>query len=331
MKKKIDMHVEFVKKLNESGLRKNDLVNKISDILLIEKEAVYRRLNGRVYFTAQEMGILAFELHISLDHIVYGNDEYQWFPFLLGHPMGGLSIDSIYDIAKVHIETIVPAIFQGKFESGMIFNTLPLDFYLSYPNLLKYMFFKWGHHFVGTEEFYNFAQWELPDWLKDECTKCNMVCGDFTLFMDSSSSLTYIWDSVLIWSLAKEFQIFQNNGIISKDDMENIKSDVKKMLKDLEHNICTRIASKPELKVNFYISMLNAGCTSGYFGTEAKHIAFFHTVFSQSKLMENHDTYIRQKKWIESLKNVCILISKSGVIRHRFFKEQHKILDVVLK
>ena len=56
------------------------LTNKLADLLMLEKEAVYRRLRGDVPFTIFEIATIAAKLDISLDHII-GSSSGKSRPF----------------------------------------------------------------------------------------------------------------------------------------------------------------------------------------------------------------------------------------------------------
>ena len=83
-----NLHKEFIKELNNRIPQRSELVSKISDILHIEREPVSRRLSEKVQFSVREMGVIARELEISLDSMLYQNTPYHWIPLILESPLG---------------------------------------------------------------------------------------------------------------------------------------------------------------------------------------------------------------------------------------------------
>lgn len=71
------------------------------------------------------------------------------------------SMDSLSTMIEANFE-YMRKIGERKAESGHLYSTMPIEFFLSYPTLSKFMFFKWGHYFIGTEEFDNFSEWNIP-------------------------------------------------------------------------------------------------------------------------------------------------------------------------
>ena len=60
---------EFLSAIRDKIPHKATLANTITDLLVIDKDAVYRRLRGEVSFTFSEMEIIAQSMGISLDSI----------------------------------------------------------------------------------------------------------------------------------------------------------------------------------------------------------------------------------------------------------------------
>ena len=108
MRKK-DLHDKFIEELHKRNSKRAELINQVSDILKLEKESVYRRMAGKVNFSIREMGILAKILNISLDSLLYQEEDIQWLPFILETPLKFHSIDTLCDMIDLnfkHIEEI---------------------------------------------------------------------------------------------------------------------------------------------------------------------------------------------------------------------------------
>lgn len=321
---KINLHDEFLTILREKIPNKKQLVDIISDVLRIEKEPASRRLNGKVLFSVQEMGILANELGILLDSLLHKNKRYQWIPFLLESPMSVKSIDELSVLMEsnlLHMKSII----EDPSEYGSIFHSLPIELYIHHPYLMKFMFFKWGNYFVGTEEFNNFAQWKVPERL--------IQLKEITNYLSKKiEDVLYIWDESLIWSLTREINYLYKMQAISNEDKELIKSDLKDLLTQLEKNLKNNLLLTTEKQnVSFYVSHINVGTTSLYLSSGKKHISFLQSSFSASQTNDSYEHFSNVKSWVNSFKNISALISGSGSLKRRsFFLEQHKIIDMFL-
>ena len=325
MRKK-DLHDEFVEELTRRIPRRVDLINFMADILKIEKESVYRRMSGKVNISIREMGILAEALNISLDSLVYKDEHVQWLPFVLETPMKSHSIDSLCEIMDFNFRQIGEVTRHAQGETGNVYNSIPLEFFIHSPLMTKFMFFKWGHYFVKSEEFNNFSTWEIPERLSAILPNYNEIYNFREAF--------YIWDSSIVWSLAKEIDNFHRMRIITTQEKDEIKHELSSLLLKLEQTLNgTHTPGIPlPSEMSFYVSSMNVGFTSGYFQSGSKHVFMFQTNFSFSMVENSPEAFARIKEWVKSLRSISTLLSQSGRIERRlFFDTQHKIIEDILK
>lgn len=323
--KKIDLHEEFVRALCSKVPKKSDLVNLVSDILSIEKEPASRRLNGRVLFTVREMGILASAFHISLDELLHKEKEYFSIPLYLNSPMKIRSMDSLCDRLDYTLDAL-RKVLQKPAELGSVYNVLPVEFFVFYPTIMKFMFFKWGHYFIGTEEFDNFSRWKLPGRLSNLKERYQQLGNIKTLY--------YIWDGSLIRSLIGEIRNFYKMHVIKTGEIEVLKNELKDLLLKLEDYLKGIPVSGTFQEIEnfqFYISNLNLGfsCTYGVSGSD--FIAHYESFFASAKLDHTYQHVEKLIDWVKSLRSISLLISDSARIERRlFFEEQHRIVDEIL-
>lgn len=170
---------------------------------------------GKVNFSIREMGILAKILNISLDSLLYQEEDIQWLPFILETPLKFHSIDALCDMIDLNFKQIEEINQDEPGTSGNVYHSLPLEFFVHSPLIMKFMFFKWGYYFVQSDEYNNFSQWKLPPRLSAISEKYNDIYNFLHVF--------YIWDSSLIWALSKEISNFYKTHIISEQEKEDTK------------------------------------------------------------------------------------------------------------
>lgn len=270
------------------------------------------------------MGILANSLNLSLDKLLHNNDWYQWMPFILDSPMKVKSMDVLAESLEATLGQIAE-VTQEPSDFASVFNSLPLEYFMHHPHLMKFMYFKWGHYFVGTDEFNDYAQWELPE----RFLKIKDICEPITTRM---AHIVYIWDDSLIWTLAREIDFFYKMHAINTVDRDLIKNDLKQQLTQLEKYIKgTFIPKHTSSNVSFYVSNINMGDTSWYISSKAKCASLFKTNFARSPVSNCNQSFANIKEWIDSLKNFSVLLSGSGQMERRlFFEKQHEIIDLIL-
>lgn len=320
----IDLHEEFLKILH-SKTSKKDIVNQVADMLIIEKDAAYRRLSGKVNFTVREIGIISKKLDFSLDRLIYSEDNQIWLPFTLAHPMLMKSMEFLFNEINLSIQRIGDIVKEPA-ETGNIYSsTLPLEFYLHSPVLTKFMFFKWGHYFIGTEEFNDYSGWEIPEKINGLLEKVKSICRFDKAY--------YILDGSAIYTLTKELSSFHKMHVITDKDKNEIKEALKNMLTELEQTLhgthIPTISISPDS--DFYVSPINLGFTSSYFTSENGHFINFITNFSYCLLNDSPESFLPLKSWIDSFRSISTLLSRSGRVERRlFFEEQYKALDYML-
>jgi len=317
-----DLHEEFLKALH-SKLPRKDIVNSVADMLMIEKDAAYRRVSGKVNFSAREIGIIAGKLNISLDQLMQNSEQYISLPFMLASPLKVRSMDPLFETIELSIKRIT-SICDEQTESGNIYHNLPLEFCLASPLLIKFMFFKWGNYFVGTEEFDIFSRWELPHQVAVLCEKLKIVSNIDRIF--------YVWDEMLIWTLVREIAVLHRMHAITTEERDEIKQALKELLLGLEHTLnggyATNLSVNPEMA--FYVSTINLGFTNNYFSSAKGHFFAMHTNFNFSMVNDCPVRFAKIKQWIDSFRDISIHLSGSGRVERRlFFEEQYRIIDQI--
>jgi hypothetical protein len=321
----VDIHEEFLRTLNERYPKKNDLVNIISGLLHVENDVVYRRLSGRVNFSAREMGLIASQLNISLDALMHGTKDTLRLPFVLEYPLRMRSMEELYDIVKESCNMLDNGGTSAVV--GNIFHTLPMEFFQFFPILTKYMFFRWGYHFVGSEEFNNFSTWQPPEKINDLCNRL----VDIYAF----DECYYIWDEALMWNMCREIANFHRMRIISDTEKIEIAIALKSLLSRLERTL--NGTYEPKLIANigetsFYVSSMHLGFNATYLFSAKRSYAIFLTNFSFSMIKDDPDLFDPVRQWIDSFKNVSTQLSGSGRMERRiFFDTQYRVIDYILK
>lgn len=210
-------------------------------------------------------------------------------------------------------------------EAGCIYNSLPIEFFVHYPTLMKFMLFKWGHYFVGTEEFNDFNRWRVPPKMAMVVERIKNKC----IF----DSIFYVWDRSLIWTLVGEIDNFCKMHVMDEENKTEIKKELKDLLSKLEQMLNGTYVPYMMMKskISFYVSMMNFGFSCCYYASETQYSATFATNFSYSPIDSSRETFEQIKEWVKSLRNISTLLSDSGRIERRlFFEDQQKIVDELL-
>lgn len=321
--KKINLHEKFIEALNYKISRRSELVAKVADVLKIERESASRRISGRVQFSIFEMGILAKEMKISLDAVLYQGGDYYSIPVRMDFPGMLHTLDGLVDLIESYVMKMDNT-NDGKTELGVIFDSLPIEFYFPHHHLCRFMFFKWGHYFVKSEEFRTFTNWQLPGRLIQQGEKIMNLYQEY-------DTVFYIWDLSTIRNLANDLKFFGSIYAISKEDADLIKDDIHNMLSNLE-NVAKGVKkdSKQPDTIDFYITTVDIGMSCFYHLSQNNWASNIRTYFLHTPLLGDYDTCQKIREWVHSMKNVSTLISGGGEKERRtFFEEQHRIIDEI--
>jgi len=321
----LDLLNNFINALHSKIRKKSELVNFISESLNIEKDSAYRRLSKKVYFSITEMGVLASKLGISIDSLFdHKFGGYRSTPaYTLHCPKSQNSMNHLLNWMESDLR-ILQDITNESTDAGVIFNSLPIEFVMSYDNLLKFMYFKWGYYFVNSSEFKNFSLWKMP-------AKLELASGEIRNVYKNLETMTYIWDVVSLSCLAKDIVYFYHLQSLTADDVESIKRDLNRMLDDIEKvadGISTDLFDSS--KIQIYVSTVHLGTYFSYYISDKKWYSSFHSFFIGSNFSDDYDNCIQVREWMNSMKKVCTLISHSGAKERRlFFDEQHRIVNSI--
>ena len=324
MKKRIHLLEDFRETLHRRIPSRPELVRQISEILNIEKEPASRRLNGNVSFSVDEVGKLADHLNISLDSLLHENDVYKWTRYSLEKPWNMDSLEPLTKMIEQYLNKY-DEIGVADSEFGFLYSTLPINLYMGYPYLSKFILFKWGYYYVGLDEFYNYESFEIPERYRE-------IRQRFAQRSFDDGKIINIWDEALIWTLCREIQNFHAMHILDTKHMILIKEELHEMLSMLETFIRKEADNpKSNLDLTIYISNIHIGINSWYHISDKGSMSYLRSNFVRTSISENREASLAVRDWIISLRKISSLITGSGQKERRlFFEEQHKIIDLLL-
>lgn len=330
--KKYDLTGAFIAELHKKIPAQRELINNVASILAIEREAAYRRVTGRVSFSLGEMGQIAVALGISLDSLLYDAATSVWLPILLEPPMRLDSMDALARTMEDNLDLLARIAATGPIQRGIVCSSLPIEFFAGSPLMMRFMFFKWGHHFVRSDEFGRLAGWHVP-------CRLNAAIGRAAV-MDGFSKALYVWDNALVWALAGEIAAFHRMHIITTDERDELRDELQDILARFERMLNgtesppTGISDEAE----FYVSSTGIGLTAGYFAAgdgkkdnDRGGVAMLHTNFSFCTIAAGDGRFDKMRDWVDAFRSISTLISGSGRSERRmFFARQREIIDWLL-
>lgn len=314
----------FIKSLENRIPNKHELISVVSDTLRIERDSASRRLNSKVQFTVRELGLLASKLRISVDGLINeADDNIINIPLRLNKPRSLTSMGALANNIELFGQ-LYEDIGDNPIETGYIFDSIPMEFYMPYTHLEKFMYYMWMHYSVKAEEIRSFGSWELPERIFESTRNLKK---HYPLY----DSIFYVWDNSVIWNLANDLMYFYNIRLLTAAEVQLVRQDIYDMLSDLEEAAQgIKKDYMPSDKVDIYVSSIHFGITLKYNISPTVHWAYFKTFFTEA-VFSDDESVRKMHEWMISMRNVSTLVSGSGEKERRgFFDTQRRIIGEVV-
>jgi hypothetical protein len=295
------------------------LVNKLVDILYIEKEAVYRRLRREVPFTFQEIITISKQLGISLDCIMeIDTHKKRSFQLKLIEYMNPHEID--YLMIQDYVNIIQNSKNKAATETGVISNILPQTLYSGFKLISKFYIFKWHYHY-DYNQIKPFHEMIVPE-------RISNLFADNYIESKNILDTSYILDSQIIQNLINDIKYFSSIRLIKKDDIALIKEELIRFIDYLETIATDGYFKETKNKVQIYISNINIDTNYTYLDTPNYKLSMIWTFILTSTISMDIKTFNIIKNWFWSIIRNSTLITITGEKeRILFFETQRKIIE----
>lgn len=310
----------FIEALYKKCPQKSQLTEALTDLLLIERESVYRRLRKNVMFSSEELVKIASAWDISLDEIIKNDAKKISFKIqLLNYidPSDEELKDMQILIENLHYLKIFPDV-----EYMEVSNVLPCAFVSGFSCLIRYHLLKWRYQYAN-EETLPFSQIFPPQ-------KLSEFSLDYHTAIKNLANTSFIWDQMLFNSLVHDIHYFCSIYLITNEEKELIKKDLYFLL-----NYMSEMAAKgcwPETgnKVNLYISHINIDTNYSYYYSEALKVCRVHA-FAKNEIYTNDPIMIENfRNWMQFKKRSSVLISEADEkSRIGFLMKQRGLIDTL--
>lgn len=318
---KIDkINSEFIEAIKKSKRPMGSVIDTLSKILPLSKEAIYRRLRGEVLFSYSEAVIIAQNLQISLDEIGLGATDYALYS--TNTPTFALSEDSYIEILNHWIEHI--ASFQDK-ESAHFYVTtsgLPVSLLKSYPNLLKLSYYISLYEKGDIDDRHGkFSETPISSDLSD-------AMSNITALLQNINSTYILSDNPFAYYM-KQIQYLHELELLDEDNIQQVKQELYSLANDFK-SIAASGRYKTGYNVDFFLSEVNIDASFGLFEDGPYNIAFIKMSGMNYRLSRNMEVIKTHRRSFDNMKHFATLISKCGSSKRKlFFEEQKMIIDKI--
>ncbi len=311
----------FIRLIKDKVKDEKKVATVLSDILNIQKEAVYRRLRNEVTFTFAEIIDICYVLSISLDHII-GLDK-QYYPFhLQGIAYKELTKDRISK-QKKDVLNLNHIIVEDMCEYAEVTSSIPVIFFFSFEYLLKWYLYIWDYHryYQPSKSIKKFHEFEYAP-------KILEISRLLVSRLKNITNSYIIFDRKFLEYFAANIKTITALGYISPEDVSKIKEELIRFLNYLEKVAISGIYPETGKNVSIYISDFKVHSEFAYIKSNDYHVSMVKLFSFNSIQSINEEPYIEIQNWFKSYERLATLISVSGENgRNVFFREQREIIE----
>lgn len=312
---------ELIKAIKEKTANSNT-ANVLSDILILNSEAIYRRLRGQVPFTLDEAIRICKELNISLDLLVGIKNEkkfaFHFDTFLTDNPL-----QEYIDMLMRITQSMEPLKGDPSARLYEAHRTIPHNFFYNYRTVSKvYVYIMYYQLRSHNAEIKKMSELSLPDNL-------HKIQKDSASCVHSFDSLL-ILDKNIIMDFISIVKFFVDLKMILAEEVDQIKKELHLLINDMEK--CTDTGkSLKGAKMDIYLSHISFDCNYNCIESDHFSVSSVGTYCLNYLSCENPAVFKVHKAWIMSLRKFSVLISVADELtRKKFFNEQRNHVDTLM-
>lgn len=311
------LHESLIEELRNKIPDNSELVNKLSDILDIGKEAIYRRIRGDVHLSLEEASIISEKMGISLDNINGVSDRKRPFTFRIADFSNPQEID--YKLINETVEFLESIQDSPNTETGVAAKLIPDAIHLHYPHITRFYLFKWIYQYDNHNTIKKYEKVRGTD-------KTLEILGNMTNRLQHIKKSYYIFDKRIIENLVDDIKYFNSIELINQNDIDSLKEDLHACLNDIESRAAKGINHAGN-KTEYYLSNLNFEAGFSYIKSDNNRLSTIRSFTLYDISSTDTATFEKSLKWMQSLKRASTLISESGErARINFFNRQREIV-----
>ena len=312
---------EFMSAMQKKISHKATLANTITELLDIDKDAVYRRLRGKVDFSFTEMAMIARNLGISLD-LIAGIENEQSKParMNISRQVNPTEID--YEMFEGHVN-LLKAIKDDPdtkiIECGTMF---PHYLYQDYEYITRFYLFMWNRasrHGPGLP----YHDITIPERLR-------LLQTETCAYARHIKSTQYVWDHKIFQHFVNNIKYAARIGLVKNENVALLKNDLMAFLENIEKMAIKGKHEETGQEVSIFI--FDANCDTNYSCLKTKNIqlVLFRAFILNAIVSFEKDVFDETCAWISSLQRMSTLISVTGErARAIYFDTQRKMIDTL--
>ena len=292
------------------------LVDFISDIIHIGKEASYRRIRGEVEFSLTEVITIAKKLNINLNSLIISEGGLRTV-FNFRVLSDGIDFEHRYIRRKKSDLYLLEGFCTGNCKMVKTKKTIPEEFTYDLPFITKLNILK-------LQFTYNSDKVHL---LQDICIPKNIDLMQIEyLERLKTINLSYLFDPNLFLSIVTDILFFKKTGLISNNDIGYLKDELYQVLA-LVHKM-TETGVYKDIPISIYISHRSIDISSTFIKDDNQVASVIELNHNNSLLSFDSGVCQEQEDNLNLMKKYTSLITLAGEIdKIQFFNQQKQLIE----
>jgi hypothetical protein len=292
------------------------LVDFISDLIHLGKEASYRRIRCEVEFSLSEVVIIAKKLNINLTSLILreGGDKVVFNLRFIEETNATLSyIKKI----KANLNILEGFRTEDSCDFYSVNSSIPDEFICDLPNLTKLKLLKIQFDNDNTEPS-PFNRLDIHNTLKEIQQQYKKELG--------ALNIIYILEPNLLLPTVSDILFFHELNLISAEEKKYLKNELLLILDIINDIACSGKYNNRE--VSLYISHVTFNLSHGFIQSKGLEASIIDLRTPNSLLSFDSKMYQTHVKWVNKIKKYSSFISKTGEItKASFLKKQKAIIE----
>lgn len=314
------MHDRFIAEVREKIPQKSKMSSALAEVLMIEKEAVYRRLRREVPFTFNEVAKVCQVLGISIDNIIgVTTEKSRPFQLKLTEYFEPKEIDHIMMDQYANVIELMAA--EPYSEGTANGNQIPNLLWTSYEKINRFHVFYWKYQYDSGDSIVPYADVKHSERYWNFCMRLSKAVQDIKY-------MSFIWDRNLFSTLVDEIRFFESINLITTEEKNELRDEVLSFIDDVEMMAARGTWKDTNNQVDIYVSNIHFDTNYICFEAGKYYLSMINSFTLNSVASLDESTYEKMKSWVQSAKRVSTLISRSGEMqRILFFAKQREIVN----
>lgn len=297
--------------------------SKLSEVLPLGLDSIYRRLGGKAHFTLEEAVLVARHLNISLDALYLDNVREK-----ASFQVNLIDIEdpacNYYNLLAGYVDILTTLKDVPDISLHSAFNIIPYSFIVIHDLTSKFHLYKWLYSVKGIDYKTTLAQYRTPENIRK-------IERQFRNETRNKKKVSFVLDRNIFAAFAKDIALFVELELVSQQEKEILKKELLDILSAVEATAITGYYSSGS-EVTFYLANITFDASYTLFESEGFEMSHLR-VFSINGIDSYNPEICKMcRVWLSALQDNSTLITRSdSTHRSIYFKEQRNQINKILK